>query len=127
MSDNEARRVFGVCPGARYGGEGVRGDLVGYLQRKLSDIAELDYPYAVNFTGLVLPGHPVRRPCMMRVVAYKARVSRIVNGNVRNSNEMGWTGPSLNPLTAPPSTLSHLLSHSLSHRLTMHTGTPAMS
>eukprot|EP00662_Eupelagonemidae_sp_cell21_P026371 gene26371-64330_t len=36
----------------------ARAAVVGFLQRKLTDLAVFNYPYPVNFTGLSLPAHP---------------------------------------------------------------------
>jgi len=91
LTDEEARELFRICPGDGDKGEGVRGNLIGYLQRKLSDISELDYPYAVNFTGFVLPGHPVAHTCdliakyraeaMPPVAALRASLQWLVNAS----------------------------------------------
>jgi len=78
--DEQAAEAFRVCPSRSFYVDWttdanqkakIRENLVGFLQRKLSDIAELNYPYAVNFTGLVLPPHPVDHTC----AAYEVNVA----------------------------------------------------
>lgn len=58
----DVARTFRLCrPNSAGPADVVR--LVGYLQKKFSELSMFNYPYPVNFSGHVLPANPPRVAC----------------------------------------------------------------
>ena len=55
--------------------------LVGVLQQAFMTMAELDYPYAVNFTGYALPAHPAAESCRRFSAAVGAEASAVAGAS----------------------------------------------